>query len=87
MHKLSGDPMFDFLVPFGIGAIAGWIAYKVSPLKSGLSLDLLLGIAGALIGARVAETLEISRFEILEPIAAFLGSIFVLIGRRQIQSP
>jgi uncharacterized membrane protein YeaQ/YmgE (transglycosylase-associated protein family) len=48
---------------------------------------LLLGIAGALIGARVAETLEISRFGILEPIAAFLGSFFVLIGWRQIQSP
>jgi uncharacterized membrane protein YeaQ/YmgE (transglycosylase-associated protein family) len=87
MHKLSGDPMFDFLVPLGIGAIAGWIADKISPLKSGLSLDLLLGIAGALIGARVAETLEISRFLILEPIAIFLGSIFVLIGWRQIESP
>jgi len=87
MHKLSGDPMFEFLVPFGIGAIAGWIADKISPLKSGLSLDLLLGIAGALIGARVAETLEISRFLILEPIATLLGSIFVLIGWRQIQSP
>jgi uncharacterized membrane protein YeaQ/YmgE (transglycosylase-associated protein family) len=87
MHELSGDPMFDFLVPFGIGATAGWIADKISPLKSGLSLDLLLGIAGALIGARVAETLEISRFLILEPIATLLGSIFVLIGWRQIQSP
>lgn len=87
MHKLATDPMFDFLMKLGIGAAVGWIADKISPLKPGLSLNVLLGITGALVGARVGEILEISRFGIPELIAAFLGSIFVLIGWRQIQSP
>jgi uncharacterized membrane protein YeaQ/YmgE (transglycosylase-associated protein family) len=87
MQKLLGDPMFDFLVKFGIGAIAGWMANKINPLKPGLSLNLLLGITGALVGARVAEILQFSRFGIREPIAALLGSIFILVGWRQIQSP
>jgi uncharacterized membrane protein YeaQ/YmgE (transglycosylase-associated protein family) len=87
MQKLSGDAMFDFLVKLGIGVTVGWIGDKISPLKPGLSLNLLLGITGALVGARVAEILEISRFGILEPVAALVGSIFVVIGWRQIQSP
>lgn len=86
MQKLSGDPMFEFLVKLGIGATVGWTGDKISPSKPGLPLNLLLGITGALVGARVAEILEISRFGILEPIAAIIGSIFVLIGWRQMQS-
>lgn len=70
MQKLSGDPMFEFLVKLGIGATVGWTGDKISPSKPGLPLNLLLGITGALVGARVAEILEISRFGILEPIAA-----------------
>ena len=62
---IVGDAMFDFLVKLGIGVTVGWIGDKISPLKPGLSLNLLLGITGALVGARVAEILEISRFGIL----------------------
>ena len=66
MHKLATDPMFDFLMKLGIGAAVGWIADKISPLKPGRSLNVLLGITGALVGARVGEVLEISRFGIPE---------------------
>jgi uncharacterized membrane protein YeaQ/YmgE (transglycosylase-associated protein family) len=85
VFTLPSDPMLNFLVKFSIGMIAGWIADKIS-LKRNLSLNVLLGIAGALVGARVAEVLEISPFGFREPLAAILGSIFVLIGWRQLQS-
>jgi uncharacterized membrane protein YeaQ/YmgE (transglycosylase-associated protein family) len=86
MHKLSTDPMFHFLVKLGIGAAVGWIADSINPLRPGVYLNLLLGVTGALLGARVGEILEISRLGIVEPVAALLGSIFVLVGWRQIQS-
>jgi uncharacterized membrane protein YeaQ/YmgE (transglycosylase-associated protein family) len=85
-QKMSGNPIFGFLMSFGIGAVAGWIADKMSS-KPALSLHMLLGIAGALIGGRVGEALDISLFGIREPIAGLLGSIFVPTGWRQIQSP
>jgi uncharacterized membrane protein YeaQ/YmgE (transglycosylase-associated protein family) len=47
---------------------------------------MLLGIAGALVGARIGEVLDVSLFGMGGPIAALLGSAFILIGWRQIQS-
>ena len=78
--------MFSFLVPFVIGASAGWIADRISRLRPGLTLNVLLGITGALVGARVAGVLDISFFGMSGPIAALLGSVFFLIGWHQIQS-
>ena len=84
-QKMSGNPIFGFLMSFGIGAVAGWIADKMS--SNPLFPCTCFRIAGALIGDRVGEALDISLFGIREPIAGLLGSIFVLIGWRQIQSP
>jgi uncharacterized membrane protein YeaQ/YmgE (transglycosylase-associated protein family) len=33
-----------------IGAIAGWVAGKIMKTKDGILLDILIGVAGALIG-------------------------------------
>lgn len=80
--------MFELLMALGIGAIAGLVANRLSPSTMNLSLSVLLGIAGALIGDRIGDVLEISRFgNIFEPVGALLGSIFVLIGWRQSQVP
>lgn len=86
MQTLPGDPLSSFLVQLGIGACAGWVAHTISRLKADLTLNVLLGITGALAGARVAEVSDISLFGIGGPIAALLGSAFILIGWRQLQS-
>ena len=54
MQTLPGDPLSSFLVQLGIGACAGWVAHTISRLKADLTLNVLLGITGALAGARVA---------------------------------
>jgi uncharacterized membrane protein YeaQ/YmgE (transglycosylase-associated protein family) len=86
MQKLPGDPLSSFLVQLGIGACAGWIAHKITRAKPDLTLNVLLGITGALVGAKVGEVLDISLFGMGRPVAALLGSVFILIGWRQLQS-
>ena len=43
-----------------IGALAGWIAEKVTRSDHGLLTNIILGIAGACIGGFLASTLGIS---------------------------
>lgn len=51
------------------------------------SLYFLLGIAGALVGAEVADTLELDFFGTGAIIWAILGAAFFVIGWRQLQPP
>jgi hypothetical protein len=50
-------------------------------------LYILLGIAGALVGAKVAETLEFNFLGIGAVIGAILGAAFYVIGWRQLKPP
>jgi uncharacterized membrane protein YeaQ/YmgE (transglycosylase-associated protein family) len=61
--------------------------YHPAPAPSPKSLYLLLGIAGALVGARLTDAMQ---FDFLGPgtvIGAFLGAAFFTIGWRQLQRP
>jgi uncharacterized membrane protein YeaQ/YmgE (transglycosylase-associated protein family) len=51
------------------------------------SLYVLLGIAGALVGATVADAVEFSFLGLGTVIGAILGAAFFVIGWRQIQAP
>jgi uncharacterized membrane protein YeaQ/YmgE (transglycosylase-associated protein family) len=44
-----------FLGTLLIGALAGWIAEKVTASKMGLFMNIILGIVGSYIGAFIAE--------------------------------
>jgi uncharacterized membrane protein YeaQ/YmgE (transglycosylase-associated protein family) len=70
----------DFALGMLIGAVTGAIADRLTQSKERhLSLNLLLGIAGAIVGMKVAEALEIpALWECRYPIAAALGGIFIL---------
>jgi uncharacterized membrane protein YeaQ/YmgE (transglycosylase-associated protein family) len=50
-------------------------------------LYVLLGIAGALVGAKIAETLEFNFLGIGAVIGAILGAAFFVIGWRQLKPP
>lgn len=77
--------MLAFLENLLIGAIAGVIASRFTqPSERDLSLSILLGIAGALVGSQLAEVLNISILgQYRDQITATVGAIFFLIGWRQ----
>jgi uncharacterized membrane protein YeaQ/YmgE (transglycosylase-associated protein family) len=51
------------------------------------SLYLLLGIAGALVGAKIADALELRFLDAVTVIGGILGAAFFVIGWRQLQPP
>jgi uncharacterized membrane protein YeaQ/YmgE (transglycosylase-associated protein family) len=51
------------------------------------SLYILLGIAGALVGAKIADTLEFYFLGFGPVVGAILGAAFFVIGWRQLQPP
>jgi uncharacterized membrane protein YeaQ/YmgE (transglycosylase-associated protein family) len=51
------------------------------------SIYLLLGVAGALVGAKVADALEFYFFGFGPVVGAILGATFFVIGWRQLQPP
>lgn len=77
--------MLGFLENLLIGAAAGFIASRLTrPKERDVSLSILLGIAGALVGSQVAEVLKISILgQYRDQITATVGAIFFLIGWRQ----
>jgi len=72
-----------------IGGFAGWIAGMITDFRHGILTNILVGMAGAFIGGKLAEVLEIpvmGFFRVL--IAAIIGSIVILfIWQRVRQRP
>jgi uncharacterized membrane protein YeaQ/YmgE (transglycosylase-associated protein family) len=58
-----------------------------SPNPRSKSPYLLLGIAGALVGAKVADALDFDFLGLGTVIGAVLGAAFFVIGWRQLQPP
>ena len=70
-----------------IGATAGAIADRLTrPTNHDLSLSILLGIAGAILGMEIAEAFEVPVLgNYRDEISAGLGAIFMLTGWRQLR--
>jgi uncharacterized membrane protein YeaQ/YmgE (transglycosylase-associated protein family) len=79
-YAAMGHPEVGFFMMLVIGAIAGYIAEKATNSDHGLITNVLVGIAGAFVGGKIAEILEIPLtggfFRTL--IIATLGAILVL---------
>jgi uncharacterized membrane protein YeaQ/YmgE (transglycosylase-associated protein family) len=58
-----------------------------TPRSGSKSLYLLLGTAGALVGAKVADVLDFHFLGVGTIIGAVLGAAFFVIGWRQLQPP
>jgi uncharacterized membrane protein YeaQ/YmgE (transglycosylase-associated protein family) len=80
-----GTPGVGFFALIVIGALAGWIAEKITSSDHGLFTNILVGIAGSFIGTSIAEmaNLPIHGFW-MRIIAAVVGSVVLIYGWRMI---
>lgn len=64
-----------------VGAVSGWCFSRLTNSKSDVILDVLLGIAGAIVGGVIAGLSELSALGTYRgPIGALIGPIFFLLG-------
>lgn len=59
VQSFMGHPEVGFFTMLFIGAIAGWIAEKVTESHHGILTNILVGICGAFVGAKLAELAQI----------------------------
>ena len=77
------QPGVGFFTMLLIGAIAGWIAERVTQSDHGIFTNILVGVAGAFVGAKLAEIAEVPVFGFVRTlIAASIGAIIILFAWR-----
>ncbi|MEZ5764778.1 MAG: GlsB/YeaQ/YmgE family stress response membrane protein [Xanthobacteraceae bacterium] len=73
------QPGVGFFMMIVIGAIAGWIAERVTQSDHGIFTNILVGIAGAFVGAKLAEIAQIEVFGFMRTlISASIGAVIIL---------
>lgn len=76
---ILGNPGVGLLTMLIIGAIAGWIAEKVTASDHGIFTNILVGVAGAFVAGKLAEVLQVPIFGFFRTlIAATIGAIVLL---------
>lgn len=85
-HFLA-QPGVGFFSMLIIGALAGWIAEKVTSSDHGILTNILVGIAGAFIAGKLADVFQINVFGFWRTlISATLGAIILLFIWRRVRS-
>jgi uncharacterized membrane protein YeaQ/YmgE (transglycosylase-associated protein family) len=78
-QSFFSQPGVGFFMMIVIGAIAGWIAERVTQSDHGIFTNILVGIAGAFVGAKLAEIAQIEVFGFLRTlISASIGAVIIL---------
>ncbi len=78
VQTFMADPTVGFFSMLLIGILAGWIAEKVTASNHGILTNLLIGIAGAFLGGKLAEVLQIPVFGFFRTlIAAAVGAVIL----------
>jgi uncharacterized membrane protein YeaQ/YmgE (transglycosylase-associated protein family) len=80
-----GNSLIGFLINLLIGAIAGLVVSQFArPNNRDVTLDVLLGIAGAIVASHVAEALGFSILgEYRDTVAAAIGAMIFPLGWHQ----
>jgi len=79
MQTFMGNPTVGLFEMLFIGLIAGWIAEKITESDHGILTNMLIGIAGAFVGGKLAEVLQIPVFGFFRTlIAASSGAVILL---------
>ncbi len=79
VQTFMADPTVGFFSMLLIGILAGWIAEKVTASNHGILTNLPIGIAGAFLGGKLAEVLQIPVFGFFRTlIAAAVGAVILL---------
>ena len=77
------QPGVGFFMMILIGAIAGWIAERVTRSDHGIFTNILVGIAGAFVGAKLAEIAQVPVYGFFRTlISASIGAIIILVAWR-----
>ena len=78
-QTLLGNPTAGFFLTLIIGIIAGWIAEKVTASNHGLFTNLLVGVAGAFVGNKLAEIAQIPVYGFWRGlISASIGAVILI---------
>ena len=86
-QTLLGNPAAGFFLTLIIGIIAGWIAEKVTSRNHGLLTNLLVGVAGAFVGNKLAEIAQLQVFGFWRGlISASIGAIIIIFVWRAIMN-
>ncbi|MBS4085021.1 MAG: GlsB/YeaQ/YmgE family stress response membrane protein [Rhizobiales bacterium] len=86
-QTLLGNPAAGFFLTLIIGIIAGWIAEKVTSSNHGLLTNLLVGVAGAFVGNKLAEIAQLQVFGFWRGlISASIGAIIIIFVWRAIMN-
>jgi len=80
MQAFMNDPAVGFFQLLLIGIIAGWIAEKITASDHGIFTNMLVGIAGAFIGGKLAEVLQIPVFGFWRTLLSASAGAIVLLG-------
>ncbi len=79
IYSAFGQPGVGLLAMLVIGAIAGWIAEQITKSDHGIFTNMLVGIAGALVGGTLAELFRIPVIGFWRTlISATIGAIIIL---------
>lgn len=71
-----GAGLFMMLI---IGAIAGWLAEKITASNHGILTNILVGIAGAFVGGKIADVLNVPIFGFARILmAATVGAVLLI---------
>jgi uncharacterized membrane protein YeaQ/YmgE (transglycosylase-associated protein family) len=82
-----GNPGVGFLSMLVIGAIAGWIAERVTESDHSIFTNILVGIAGSFVGGMLASILNIPVFGFFRTlVAASIGAILILFVWHRVSS-
>ena len=78
---------FGWIMTIILGALAGWIAEKVMKFETGLLMNIVLGIAGAVVGNFVLNQLGMSFGGLVgQLIVAIIGACILIYVYRLIKA-
>jgi uncharacterized membrane protein YeaQ/YmgE (transglycosylase-associated protein family) len=80
MQYAFGQPTVGFFMMLVIGALAGWIAERITKSDHGLFTNIVVGIAGAFVGGKLAEVLQIPVFGFWRTLVAAIVGASLLIA-------
>lgn len=85
-QAFMSQPGVGFFTMLLIGALAGWIAERVTASDHGILTNILVGIAGAFIGGKLAEIADVQVFGFWRTlVSAVIGALILLFAWRAIR--
>lgn len=85
-QAFMSQPGVGFFAMILIGAIAGWIAERVTASDHGIFTNILVGVCGAFVGAKLAEVAQVTVFGFWRTlISASIGAVIILFAWRMIR--